>query len=175
MPSGRTHDTFSYVLVIPSFLCFRWYWGGFVVALVATIGMLFAGLMFGPDLDIHSSQYKRWGPARFIWAPYRMAISHRSRLSHGLLLSTLLRVAYFLAVVLLLSTCVFYVRHHYLFGLETSWTAEFQKVSDDFMTLWNRTDKQYFKAIFAGLWVGAAVHTIIDVSNSIARLLWKAL
>lgn len=175
MPSGRTHDTLSYALVIPSFFAYRWYWGGAAVAFVATAGMLFAGLMFGPDLDIHSSQYKRWGPVRFLWAPYRFVMSHRSRLSHGLLLSTILRVVYFLAVVLLLSTCVFYLRHHYLFGMETTWTAEFRQVSDDVMSLWNQTDKQYFKAAFVGLWGGAAVHTVIDVVQSIVRLLWKAI
>lgn len=175
MPSGRTHDTFSYALVIPSFIAFRWYWGSVAIALTATTAMLFAGLMFGPDLDIRSSQYKRWGPVRFVWAPYRLAISHRSRLSHGLLLSTLFRVAYFLTLVLLVSTCLFYIRHHYLFGVETTWTGEFQRVSDDFMALWNQADKQYFKAAFAGLWSGAAVHTIIDVTQSIVRLLWKAI
>ena len=175
MPSGRTHDAFSYVLVLPSFLTFHWYWGSVLVPLVATSGMLFAGLMFGPDLDIHSAQYKRWGPARFIWAPYRLAISHRSRLSHGILFSTVVRVLYFLAIVLLLSTCVFYVRHHYLFGLETSWSAEFQRVSDDLMVLWKQTDKHYFKAAFLGLWIGAAVHTVVDVAVSIVKLLWKAI
>jgi uncharacterized metal-binding protein len=174
MPSGRTHDTFSYALVIPSFLAFRWYWGGAAVALLATVGMLFAGLMFGPDLDIQSSQYKRWGPVRVLWAPYRVALSHRSRLSHGLLLGTIFRLAYFFAVVLLVSTCVFYIRHRYLFGMETTWDAEFQRVSDDFMALWKQTDKQYFKAAFVGLWVGAAVHTVVDVAQSIARLLWRA-
>jgi uncharacterized metal-binding protein len=90
-------------------------------------------------------------------------------------LSTVVRVLYFLAIVLLLSTCVFYVRHHYLFGLETSWSAEFQRVSDDLMVLWKQTDKHYFKAAFLGLWIGAAVHTVVDVAVSIVKLLWKAI
>ncbi len=174
MPSGRTHDAVSYALIPISLVAFQWYWGDLAISLIATVAMAFAGFMFGPDLDIQSAQYKRWGPVRFIWAPYKLAISHRSRLSHGLVFSTLFRLLYFLTVVVLLSTSVFYLRHRYLYGVGTTWSGEFQRVSDDLTAVWRETDKQYFKAAFIGLWSGAAVHTIIDLVTSIARLMWKA-
>jgi uncharacterized metal-binding protein len=59
---------------------------------------LFSGLMFGPDLDIYSRQYQRWGWLRWIWLPYRKSMSHRSILSHGILIGTLLRVAYLITL-----------------------------------------------------------------------------
>ncbi len=95
MPSGRTHDRIT--LWILPFLA-----GGTFgltqraeVTILITAGFLFGGLMFGPDLDIHSAQYKRWGPLRWIWLPYRKAMHHRSLLSHGLVIGTLGRVLYF--------------------------------------------------------------------------------
>jgi len=47
--------------------------------------------MFGPDLDLHSVQYKRWGPL-LLWIPYQN--STPSLLSHGLIVGTTLRVLY---------------------------------------------------------------------------------
>jgi uncharacterized metal-binding protein len=57
-------------------------------------GYLFSGLMFGPDLDIHSQQYKRWGLLRWIWLPYRRSLRHRSVFSHGLIIGTIIRLLY---------------------------------------------------------------------------------
>ena len=88
MPSGRTHDIVTYALIPPTFVAAQWYWGDLLVSTIATVTMVFAGLMFGPDLDLYSNQYRRWGLLRFIWYPYMVALSHRSRLSHGLLFST---------------------------------------------------------------------------------------
>lgn len=174
MPSGRTHDIITFALVPPVFAGAQLYWGDWLVSLLATVAMVFAGLMFGPDLDLHSKQYKRWGPLRFIWFPYMVAIGHRSRLSHGLLLGTLFRILYFIAVFALLSSAALYVRQRYLHGRQTSWSAAFERVSLDLGTFWNRTDKQYFKAAFAGLWLGAAAHTVSDVVWSVVKKVWKA-
>jgi uncharacterized metal-binding protein len=94
MPSGRTHDQIT-------FICLPWVGA---LSLIATLnvgvtlclcgGFLFSGLMFGPDLDIYSKQYQRWGPLRCIWLPYRKVLSHRSWLSHGPVIGTLLRLLY---------------------------------------------------------------------------------
>ncbi len=94
MPSGRTHDriTFWSVPLIVG-LAYGLSRSGQLTLLV-TGGFLFSGLMFGPDLDIYSVQYKRWGWLRWIWIPYRSLISHRSALSHGFLIGTLLRLVY---------------------------------------------------------------------------------
>ncbi|HZS09911.1 MAG TPA: metal-binding protein [Blastocatellia bacterium] len=173
MPSGRTHDIITYALAPPTFIGAQLYWGDWLISVVATAAMVFAGLMFGPDLDLHSKQYKRWGPLRFIWFPYMYSISHRSRLSHGLLLSTVFRILYFIAVFAVLASVVLYARHRYLYGEHTTWGAEFERVSLDLGAFWNRTDKQYFRAAFAGLWLGAAAHTVSDVTWSVVKKVWK--
>lgn len=53
-----------------------------------------SGLIFGPDLDLHSFHYKRWGKLRCLWRPYQQAIKHRSIWSHGPIIGTLGRVLY---------------------------------------------------------------------------------
>jgi uncharacterized metal-binding protein len=102
MPSGRTHDRIT-ILCLPivaagalvstgsSYLTL-WVLGGFLIG----------GLMLGPDLDIHSVQYKRWGWLRWIWLPYRSRIKHRSPWSHGPIIGTALRVIYLLGWLLIL-------------------------------------------------------------------------
>lgn len=174
MPSGRTHDIITFALIPPVVIGGWMYWNTWPLACIVTAAMVFAGLMFGPDLDLYSRQYKRWGPLRFIWVPYMMAIGHRSRLSHGLVLGTIFRVLYFIAVFALLSSVTLYVRQRYLYGAQTTWSAEFERVSLDLGAFWERTDKQYFKAAFAGLWLGAAAHTISDVVWSVMKQIWKA-
>jgi uncharacterized metal-binding protein len=72
-----------------------------LTALLA-LAYLFSALMFGPDLDIHSVQYKRWGWFRWFWLPYRFCLPHRSIWSHGFLLGTCLRLLYLLVGVTLL-------------------------------------------------------------------------
>jgi uncharacterized metal-binding protein len=174
MPSGQTHDRITYALIPPVFIGAQLYWGDWLVSLVTTVAMVFAGLMFGPDLDLHSRQYKRWGPLRFIWFPYMVAISHRSRLSHGLVLGTIFRILYFIAVFAVLASAALYVRQRYLYGAPTTWSAEFERVSLDLGSFWRRTDKQYFWSAFVGLWLGAAAHTVSDVGWSVVKKVWKA-
>ncbi|WP_420841396.1 metal-binding protein [Gloeobacter kilaueensis] len=64
--------------------------------IAATVGVsyVFAGLMFGGDLDIHSIQYRRWGPLRWLWLPYRRLGTHRSWFTHGPIAGTLGRLVY---------------------------------------------------------------------------------
>ncbi|QFZ91100.2 metal-binding protein [Synechococcus elongatus] len=94
MPSGRTHDRltlwFLPVVAAGSWLISR----QSDVSLVLSGSYLFAGLMFGPDLDVRSRQSQRWGPLRWIWLPYRRCLRHRSWFSHGPILGTVGRVLY---------------------------------------------------------------------------------
>jgi len=101
MPSGRTHDRITlWTLPLVSGIAYFLTQSG-KLALILAGGFLFSGLMFGPDLDIHSVQYKRWGWLRWIWIPYRSAIRHRSHFSHGLIIGTFLRWVYLGAIVLI--------------------------------------------------------------------------
>jgi uncharacterized metal-binding protein len=57
-------------------------------------GFLFSGLIFGPDLDLYSFHYKRWGKLRWLWRPYQKVIKHRSIWSHGPIIGTIGRILY---------------------------------------------------------------------------------
>lgn len=94
MPSGRTHDSIT-LWGLPIVTGATWFYSGSPTIAIVTAGSyLFAGLMFGPDLDIYSHQYKRWGPLRWLWLPYRKMLRHRSIFSHGFLLGTIGRLIY---------------------------------------------------------------------------------
>src|SRR3982750_2608790 len=110
MPSGKTHDAITFIFAAPTFAIAWGLSGSIALAMVATCAMLFGGLMFGPDLDIQSRQYTRWGVFRFLWLPYRVVFRHRSRWSHGIIFGTLIRVVYFTAVLTLLFWVGVYAR-----------------------------------------------------------------
>src|SRR5437868_6521284 len=110
MPSGKTHDAITFILAAPTFVAAWGLTGKVALALLATGAMLFGGFMFGPDLDIQSRQYARWGIFRFLWLPYRVMFRHRSRWSHGIIFGTLIRVLYFTAIIALLTAAAVYLR-----------------------------------------------------------------
>jgi uncharacterized metal-binding protein len=94
MPSGRTHDSITlWSLPLVAGVTFGLTQSGNLTLLVSG-GFLFAGLMFGPDLDIYSQQYKRWGILRWIWLPYQRNLRHRSLISHGAVIGTIGRILY---------------------------------------------------------------------------------
>ncbi|HZG53782.1 MAG TPA: metal-binding protein, partial [Pyrinomonadaceae bacterium] len=110
MPSGKTHDAITLLLAVPTFVAAWGVTGSLALAGVATGAMLFGGLMFGPDLDIQSRQYTRWGVFRFIWWPYKVMFRHRSRWSHGIIFGTLIRVVYFAFMLALIAVVAVYLR-----------------------------------------------------------------
>src|SRR5262245_63479138 len=111
MPGARTHDLITiitgvalapltYTVLIQS--------GVAPDVALANTGVLvgahmLSGIMFSPDLDLDSRIDDRWGIFFWIWRPYMWFVPHRHRLlSHGLVISQLLRLLYFYAAVLLL-------------------------------------------------------------------------
>lgn len=172
MPNADTHDAITYAFIPFTYLAAEMYWGGdHALSLIATIAMVFSGLMFGPDLDLQSRPYRRWGPLRFMWKPYQAALSHRSWFSHEPVLGTVIRIIYFLLVFSLLVAGALYLRRIYLDGDQVTFQAQLEWVRDDFQTLWRETDGAYFKAVFAGLCIGALSHTAADIIwSSIKRL-----
>jgi uncharacterized metal-binding protein len=169
MPSGRTHDTITFILAAPTFAIAWGLSGSIALALVAACAMLFGGLMFGPDLDIQSRQYTRWGVFRFLWLPYRMMFRHRSRWSHGIIFGTLIRVIYFVAVLGIIVSVAVYLRASLVHGAPPSF--------DEMMEAWRAIEagirdglgRHAVWAGLAGLWWGAASHTLTDVAWSVMR------
>ena len=94
MPSGRTHYRITlWSLPAVAALTFGQTQSSNLTLLVSG-SFLFGGLMFGPDLDIYSCQYQRWGWFKPIWLPYQKNLRHRSLWSHGPLIGTALRILY---------------------------------------------------------------------------------
>ena len=169
MPSGKTHDAITFILAVPTFVVAWGLTGNPALAALATVAMLFGGLMFGPDLDIQSRQYTRWGVFRFLWLPYRMMFRHRSRWSHGIIFGTLIRVVYFALILALVVIVAVYLRATLTGGAPPSF--------DELAQAWRMIEgnvrqnvgRHAVWAVLAGLWWGAASHTLADVGWSVLR------
>ena len=169
MPSGKTHDAITIILAAPTCAGAWGLTGNLALALLATGAMLFGGFMFGPDLDILSRQYTRWGVFRFLWLPYRALFRHRSRWSHGIIFGTLIRVLYFAAVLVLIISAGVYLRAVFLNGPIPTF--------DQLLQAWHAIEAGVRQtigehagwAVLGGLWWGAASHTLTDVAWSVLR------
>jgi uncharacterized metal-binding protein len=174
MPSGKTHDLITFIVAAPTAAVAYHLTRDWAITLITTSAMIFGGLMFGPDLDIQSRQYARWGPLKFLWWPYKVMLPHRSRLSHSILLGTLIRVIYFLAVVTLAVALALYARDWYLGGAGVGAGG----FSDALARVWEvfaHIKRAYLIAGFAGLWLGATSHTVSDVLGSFFKSVRKSI
>jgi uncharacterized metal-binding protein len=159
MPSGRTHDRITlWGLPLVVGVTFAQTRNGNLTLLVAG-GFLFGGLMFGPDLDIYSVQYQRWGWLRWLWLPYQKSLRHRSLLSHGPIIGTALRVVYLalaaLIVAMLVAIVVQLIWHQ-------TWSWEVLSAS------WLGVSRYYVELFtaFVGLELGAMSHYLSDWGGS---------
>jgi uncharacterized metal-binding protein len=169
MPSGKTHDAITLVLAVPTFVAAWGLTGNPALALLATVMMLFGGFMFGPDLDIQSRQYARWGVFRFLWLPYRGMFRHRSRWSHGIIFGTLIRILYFTLVLALIALGGIYLRAMLVGGLAPTWEEIMMAARAIEAGLRQNVGEHAAWAGLAGLWWGAASHTLTDVAWSVLR------
>lgn len=157
MPSGRTHDRIT-LWSLPWIVGFSWLLSrSSTVALLVSSAFVFSGLMFGPDLDIYSVQYQRWGVLRWIWQPYQSMIPHRSWLSHGCLVGTLIRILY-LSLILILGGIPLIILVKLVWG--TDWNL--QHIALD---IWQLLTQEYLEKILAiviGLELGSMSHSLSD-------------
>ena len=161
MPSGITHDRIT-LWTLP------WVAGiGYSITsngeltLILSGGFLFSGLMFGPDLDIHSVQSKRWGFLKGIWNPYRHFFRHRSFFSHGPIFGTLIRVCYllfFVAGVAILTVGIAQL----LWGFAWNW----RQFALKYFSLLRYKYLAETIALLIGLELGAMSHSISDLIGS---------
>ncbi|MBD2503077.1 metal-binding protein [Anabaena azotica] len=160
MPSGRTHDRITlWALPMVAGVTFWQTRSGNVTLLVAG-GFMFGGLMFGPDLDIYSRQYQRWGFLRWIWLPYQKSLRHRSFLSHGPLIGTTLRVVYLSSLLAVLTLVILAVADK-LLNMAVTWQDVERTVG---RSLSSYTPE--FLALFLGLELGAMSHSLSDWGGS---------
>lgn len=104
MSSGKIHDQ-AILLATPVLGLAVCGSAGFPIALAATTGYVFGGFYLSPDLDTKSRPWRRWGPLRMLWEPYRRLVPHRSFLSHSPIVGSAIRLLY-LAILLALATAV---------------------------------------------------------------------
>ena len=168
MPSGVIHDRIT-IWILPWVVGITYFLTrSGELTLILAGGYLFSGMMFGPDLDIHSIQYKRWGIIRGIWLPYRRLFGHRSFWSHGFILGTCLRVIYLFLIVAWIS--IFGVAIAQLcLGFNWNW-QDF--VREQLNLLIGKYPRETI-ALFCGLEIGAMSHSISDWISSNRKLRLK--
>lgn len=157
MPSGRTHDRITLIclplVVLTSLILTR----SSDITLTVASAFLFSGMMFGPDLDIHSVQTKRWGWFQTLWLPYRQLLRHRSWFSHGLIVGTVIRLIYlgfWLSLVAIFTVAI----AQSLWGFEWNWR---DAILRGFYLLRYEYPTQAI-ALFVGLELGATSHSLSD-------------
>lgn len=163
MPSGRTHDRITYLAVLPAAWAAYAYAQSPAHAALAAAGLLFGGLMFGPDLDLKSVQYYRWGPFRWIWWPYQRMFRHRSFWTHSVIASLAVRLVYFALVVGGIGAIAYALIDTYVARLDR------QAILPPDVVGARKPDTISLGMALAGVWLGGALHTWADVSVSFGK------
>lgn len=132
-------------------------------ALTVASGHFISGFLFSCDLDIDSTEYRRWGPLRIIWWPYKEMMPHRSWLSHGLVIGPLLRLAYFGIIVYGLLWLALNAT-----GNNILWRELQQSVLDSIRL---RSGQTY--AFLIGFVLGGAAHSIPDWITTGTKRAWN--
>lgn len=178
MPSGKTHDKitlYSIPIVAPiGVLIFQE--ATAVLSLVSSF--TFAGLMFGPDLDLKSCQYYRWKILRWIWIPYQKAMHHRSFWSHGLIAGTAIRVVYLLVWFISLGCIGVAIVCYLTPNAQFTWMERTQGVFTMVQTTLFHSvthHPKHWSAIALGLEAGAMSHSVADWIVSTFKRLRKRL
>ena len=102
MASGKTHDKINVIFICLFILALFFYnLVNDYKIIYFLLGFLIGTFFLGPDLDLKSNLYYRWGYLRMIWHPYQKNISHRSLWSHMPVLSDILRLLWVFAFYIL--------------------------------------------------------------------------
>ncbi len=165
MPGAQTHDMITVVTAVvlaPA----AWIISpdhSFGTALTITAAHLISGLLFSCDLDIDSREYRRWGPLRLIWWPYKESVPHRSWISHGLIIGPLLRLAYF---GIIMYVTVWLMLH--ALGRAALWRELEANVA---RTITYNSGQSY--AFLTGFVLGGAAHSIPDWITTGTKRSWN--
>lgn len=160
MPSGRLHDriTLWFLPLVAGSTFGLTKSSDFT--LLTTGGFLFSGLMFGPDLDIHSRHFIRWGWLRLLWIPYQKTIRHRSVWSHGLIVGTVFRLLY-LSLWIALFTGLGAAFAYWVWGVRVDWGHWGGLTIQGVYNYWGQV-----LALLLGLELGAISHVAADTIGS---------
>lgn len=161
MPNVRTHDTINMISAAvgnAAYFAFAPKPEG-ELAILFTGAYLFAGYACAGDLDLDSTEYRRWGRFRFLWWPYKKMIPHRSRISHGLLLGGVVRALYLAVVCTLLFWVLFWLISRLGLHIDASQTtrAQWQSVLD-----FARARPDWTVALLGGFILAGTTHSLAD-------------
>ena len=157
MPSGKNHDRITWICLPIIILATLIISQSLIISMFVGFAFVFSGLMFGPDLDIYSVQYKRWGWFKFIWLPYQKTLKHRSWFSHGFLIGTIVRILY-LSLILFFVAIFLVAIAQIIFGFNWHW----QKILSSIYANISNNYASEAIAIFLGLEFGAMSHYVAD-------------
>ena len=111
MPNGKTHDKITMVtapmVAIGTFVVSKHQNPEnlqfiLILTLMVTLAYLFASFMFNGDLDTNTKPYNRWWLFKMIWIPYQLMFYHRSFWTHGIIVGTVVRLAYISPIICLI-------------------------------------------------------------------------
>jgi uncharacterized metal-binding protein len=160
--SGKVHDKATFFLLFPFLIATFFYFKAINFAFIlCALGYLAGGLLFGPDLDCKSRQYRRWGLLRFIWIPYQKLGGHRSFVSqsHDSIFGLIFRLIYFSVV------CLFFIFVScYLIN------RDFSQVLDILQSPKTLSCLKTGWPFLAGLWVGNLSHLLMDWIDGVIKL-----
>ena len=165
MPNARTHDIITIVTAAtatPVVLTSTLPEISPTTTIVLVGTYLASGLVFSPDLDLHSRPYRRWGLFRFIWIPYQKMIPHRSWVSHSFVIGPLLRVLYFAVALTLLYLAVTALINLFT-PIDATGTLLYLSRT---ITAWTQSHPTLIAYALAGLLLGGASHTLADIVYS---------
>ncbi len=157
MASGATHDKITKLLSLPFGIVIAMCLGQ-EAGLISGISFLIGGLWLSPDLDTTSNAFKRWGPLKWIWKPYKKLLSHRSFLSHAPIIGTTLRLLYLaiwssLTIMLLIKLSI--VHNNFTLG----------EISKNIYL-----HKERYLACIVGIEISAWLHLLLDGDPNLIRL-----
>lgn len=167
MPSGKVHDSINFFILFPTFfVCLLVFRLSYFDSFLFTASSFAAQFLLGPDLDIKSKQYKRWGLFRLLWLPYRLLLGHRSRFSHGLILGPIFRAVYFIFWVLVIVKTSDFLMYKYLHLDFGGYLLPQISIIIAKIKLTN------LYSFICGYFAGAAVHTLTDKVSSFFKNLF---
>ena len=161
MPNAPTHDAITLITAAGADIAYFQLapHPNLTLAALFTASYLFAGYACAGDLDLDSKEYRRWGPLRAIWWPYRQCVPHRSWMSHGLVMGGVIRVGYLATVC----TMVFWLSLWIVSRLgshidpnqvtQTEWISVFSFV---------RLHPEWTAALLSGFILAGSAHSIAD-------------
>lgn len=94
MPNGKTHDMITIGTTPIVGGVSYWLTNDLKTTAILLVLFLFSSFMFNGDLDTNSRPYNRWWLLKMIWIPYQLMFTHRSILTHGLVIGTIVRLLY---------------------------------------------------------------------------------